>query len=109
MTEIQRKVIGQSGQNAIPRLAHTKNDKDAIAAWELDLNRILHVFNVRLVAFNWLLLIILSQTGLVVNTHLAVPELRRDVSKFREEIGGRIHSVSTSCFQLIDNGMLNVA
>ena len=33
-------------QNAFSRLVYAKNDKEMIAAWKLDLNRILHVFNV---------------------------------------------------------------
>ena len=49
MAEIQGKVLNQSRRNIASRLFHAKNDKDAIAAWKLDLNRILHVFNVRAV------------------------------------------------------------
>ena len=37
-------------RNAIARLFHAKNDKETIATWRLDLNRILHVFNVRSIA-----------------------------------------------------------
>ena len=51
MAEIQRKVIKQSKRNAVSRIIHAANDKDAIAAWKLDLNRILQVFNVRSVTF----------------------------------------------------------
>jgi len=47
MAEIQRKVVKQNGRNAVSRLVHAKNDKEKIAAWKLDLDRILHVFNVR--------------------------------------------------------------
>jgi hypothetical protein len=46
VAEIQRKVIKQSGRNAVSRFLHAKNDGGAIAGWKLDLNRILHVFNV---------------------------------------------------------------
>ena len=51
MGEIQRKVIKQSGRNPASRLFHAKNDKEAIAAWKSDLNKILHVFNVRSPAY----------------------------------------------------------
>ena len=51
VAEIQRKVIKQSGRNAVSRLVHAANDKETIAAWKLDLNRILHVFNVRCATF----------------------------------------------------------
>jgi hypothetical protein len=45
--EIRRKVIKQSGRNAVSRLLRAKNDKETIAAWKIELNRILQVFNVR--------------------------------------------------------------
>ena len=69
VAEIQDKVIKQSGRNAASRLFHAKNDKETIAAWKLDLNRILHVFNVRSVVFTWTLLILPLQTELAMNTH----------------------------------------
>jgi len=46
VAEIQRKVIKQSGNNRVSCLFHAKNDKEMITAWKLDLNRIIHVFNV---------------------------------------------------------------
>jgi hypothetical protein len=51
VAEIQRKVIKQSGRNAVSRLLHAKSDKETIAGWKLELNRILQVFNVRSVVF----------------------------------------------------------
>jgi len=41
------KVIKRSGRNSVSRLFHAKDDAVAIAAWKLDLNGILHIFNVR--------------------------------------------------------------
>ena len=46
VAEIQSKVIKQSGRNAASRLFHARNDKETIAAWKSELNRILIVFNV---------------------------------------------------------------
>ena len=46
VAEVQRKVIKQSGRNSALRLFHAKKDKETIAAWKVDLNRILHIFNV---------------------------------------------------------------
>jgi len=43
---IQEKIIEKSRRNLLSRLANTQNDKEALATWKLDLNRILHVFNV---------------------------------------------------------------
>ena len=36
----------RSARHGLSRFFHSRDDKDAIAAWESDLNRILHVFNV---------------------------------------------------------------
>ena len=44
---IQNKVIKQGRRSAVSRVFHSKNDKDAIAAWRQDLIRILQIFNVR--------------------------------------------------------------
>ena len=47
VAEIQRSIIERGKRNVISRHFHAKNDKEAIATWRSDLNRILHVFNVR--------------------------------------------------------------
>ena len=44
--EMQRKIVEQNGRNSISRLLHAKSDKETIATWRLDLNRILDIFNV---------------------------------------------------------------
>jgi hypothetical protein len=36
----------RTGRNAVSRLLHAQNDAAMIAGWKLELNRILHVFNV---------------------------------------------------------------
>jgi len=46
VTEIQRRIIKQGKRNVVSQHLHAKNDKEKIAAWRLDLNRILQVFNV---------------------------------------------------------------
>jgi hypothetical protein len=43
--------IEQGKRNAVSRLFHAKNDKDAIATWKSDLSRVLHIFNVRSAGF----------------------------------------------------------
>ena len=103
MAEIQRKVIKHGGRNAISRHFHAKNDKETIAAWKLDLNRVLQVFNVCLITFTRMLLIIPSQTELVMNVHVTVSDIHHDVSKIREEISNQIHSVSSGHIQSIEN------
>ena len=47
LAEIQRNVFAQGERNVASRLFHSRNDKDAIAAWRQDLNRILQIFSVR--------------------------------------------------------------
>ena len=46
VTEIQSNVVEKGKRHAISRAFHAKTDKDAITAWQQDLNRILHIFNV---------------------------------------------------------------
>ena len=48
---IQKKVIKQSGRRRVSRFLYARDDKDTIAGWKSDLNRILVVFNVRSVSF----------------------------------------------------------
>ena len=113
MEEIKRKVTKRTKRNVVSRLVHARDDKDTIAAWKLDLNRILHVFNVRSVIFTQLSLTIPFQTELAMNTHMTVSEMhhnvswiRSDVSRIREEIGGNIRAVSVLRAQSIENGKM---
>ena len=48
VADVQGKVLEQSGRGGVSRFLHSRDDEDAIARWKSDLNRILHVFNVRL-------------------------------------------------------------
>lgn len=91
MAEIQRKVIEQSGRSPASRLLHAKNDKETIAAWKSDLNRILHVFNVRPTISIRLLLTTKFQTELlmnvhhdVANTHTMVYDIHRNMLRYQE-------------------------
>ena len=53
VAEIQAKVVKQSQRNVASRLVHAKYDREKIATWKLDLNRILHVFNVCALIHVW--------------------------------------------------------
>ena len=46
VAEIQGKVLKRSRRGRAFRFMHSRDDKDVIAAWKSDLNRILQVFNV---------------------------------------------------------------
>ena len=43
-------ILKMGKRNAASRLLRAKNDRDTIVAWKQDLNRILHIFNVRFVS-----------------------------------------------------------
>jgi len=47
VAEIQGNVIEKGERNLFSRIIHARNDKDVIAAWRVELNGVLHVFNVR--------------------------------------------------------------
>jgi hypothetical protein len=47
VAEMQRKVDERSKRSTVLRFVLAKSDKDQIAAWNQELVRILHVFNVR--------------------------------------------------------------
>ena len=104
VAEIQRKVTKQSRRNAVSRLFHARNDKDMIAAWKLDLGRILQVFNVRsVIVCAWWPLIVFFQTELIMNIHITISDIRHDVLNIRGEISGQVFSASGNPTQPVDN------
>ena len=97
MAEIQRKVIKRSGRNPASRLLHAKNDKETIATWKQDLNRILQVFNVSFIVHVWPYLTAHSQTELAMNTHVIVSDIYRNTLKCQEGIDDQRRLVSNVC------------
>jgi hypothetical protein len=53
VTGVQRRVDKRGKRSVVVRFMLVKGDKDKIAAWNRDLVRILHVFNVRSIGFCW--------------------------------------------------------
>ena len=53
VVEMQRNVNKQGKRNAVVRFILAKADKDKIAAWNEDLVRVLHLFNVRSIGLSW--------------------------------------------------------
>jgi hypothetical protein len=96
VSEIQRKIIKQNERNAVSRLFHAKSDKDAIAAWRRNLNRILHVFNVRFTTLSPQLLIICFQTELAINTNVAVADVCHDVMNTNNIVSDVRHNVANT-------------
>ena len=70
----------------VSRHFHAKNDKDKIAAWRSDLNRILQIFNVRPIVSARSLLTIRFQTELTIDTHVTVSDTRDMVSDIHRTI-----------------------
>ena len=81
MATIERKIVKRGKYNLICRRLFPKDDKKRIAAWRSDLNRILHVLNVRYIAFVLQLLTLYFQTELTTNTRVATPETRHDIDR----------------------------
>jgi len=88
VAEIQRKAIKQSKRSAASRFFHAKYDKETIASWKSDLNRILHVFNVSSIISVWQSLTLHSQTELAINTHHNVINTRNMVSEMHRNMLG---------------------
>src|SRR5580698_3275194 len=86
VADIQREVIEQSQRNRIYRLFHAKGDKDKIVAWRVNLNRILHVFNVCSIASSRSLLTFYPQTELAISTHAAVSGISHDVANTQKMV-----------------------
>ena len=80
MDEIQRHIIRRGKRNVISRLYHAKDDKKAITAWRLDLNGILHVFNVCFVTSARRLLNSRLQTELRISPHATVSDANQDAA-----------------------------
>jgi hypothetical protein len=81
IVEIQRRIIEKGQRNLFSRLAHAKDDKENLASWRLDLNKILHVFNVCSAGSVWKsLTTLLFQTELAINTNMVVSDTHAMVS-----------------------------
>ena len=77
MAEIRSKVIKHSKRNAFSRHLLAKSDKEKIAAWRVDLEKIVRNFNVRSIVTIWRLLTLDSQTALAINTNVIVSNINR--------------------------------
>ena len=86
MAEIRRKIIEHSKRNVISRCLHAKGDKGKIAAWRVDLEKIVRNFNVRSIVTVWRWLTLDSQTALAINTNVIVAETNVIVSNMNRII-----------------------
>jgi len=94
VAEIQKKIAKQSGRHQISRILHARIDKDVIAAWKSDLNRILNVQREFSMLLLWSSLTAPLQTELAMNTHTIVADVHQNVLKIREDVGSQNPLVS---------------
>jgi len=93
VAEIQRKTIKQGKRNSFSRLVHASSDKEMIATWRSDLNRILFVFNVRSVVLVWPSLTIDPQTELAINTYAIASDIHHDVVNIHAVVSDTHHDI----------------
>ena len=98
VTEIQSKIVEKKERNLLSRLAQAKHDKETIAAWNLDLIRILQVFNVRSAGSVRLSLTASFQTELALNTHNIVSDIHQNMLKGCEDADNQSQAVSSTSF-----------
>ena len=100
VAEIHGNVTEKGERNSLSRVIHARSDKDVVAAWRSDLNRILHVFNVRSVGSVPLPPSLTSpfQTELAMDTHGMVLDIHRNALAGREGTNVQHHSVSATLY-----------
>ena len=84
MANVQKRVDERSKQSALYRAFHVLSDKRAIASWDRDFNRILHIFNVRSVWCVWHLLTAFFQTELHINVIAGMDRVDRGLLELKE-------------------------
>ena len=87
MGQIQKSAVEPDKRSFLSHIFNLKSDKDRVAAWRSDLDRILHIFEVRsTVCFLPTLLTVPLQTELALHTNVAVSGIHEDVANARELI-----------------------
>ena len=95
MGEIQRHIIERGKRNVISRHYHAKDDKEAIATWRLELNRILPVFNVCPITPARRSLTFRLQIELGANTHATISGTHQDIAN-EHTIGSDVANTQTT-------------
>jgi len=96
VAEIQGNIMEKGERNLFSRIVHARNDKEVMAAWRSDLNRVLHVFNVCSVCSVRQSLTAPLQTELAINTHIMVADIHRNALTGQEGADGQHHSVNAT-------------
>ena len=88
MAKIQRSAVEPDERSVISRVFDLKKDEDVIAAWRSELDRIVHVFEVRSTIHSLsTLLTVHLQIELALHTHVAVSNVHEDVGHIRGGVG----------------------
>ena len=92
LAEIGVKITKRGKRNAISRFLHAKNDRETIAGWKSDLNKILLIFNVSSFILVWPSLTVHLQTELAINTNVTVSDIRHDVATIVSDVRSGVAS-----------------
>ena len=106
MVEIERSLKQLGKRNVVSSLFHSRDDKERIAAWRVDLNRILLVFNVRSMASPPASPDHCSQGKLILDTNIVATDTNNMVLDLHRVImahqdGGKV-PVGDSCTLFIN-------
>ncbi|KAF9791182.1 hypothetical protein BJ322DRAFT_432487 [Thelephora terrestris] len=100
VAEIERKVKEESKRNAALRLLHAKSDKDKIAGWASDINKILQIFNTELAIDTN---VVVSGTHKIVSgTHNIVSDTY-NVASETQNIVSNTHNVVSNTHDVVSN------
>jgi hypothetical protein len=107
VAEMQRRVDKQGKRSTVVRFMLARGDKDKIAAWNQDLVRILHVFNVRSIAFCWESsnLGIPFQTELAIDTNIRVADTQTTVTNTQTMVADTKTTVTNTETMVADTKM----
>ena len=88
MGEIRDGVARKTARSTTTRFLFAKDDQNAIATWQYDLIRIVHVFNVRPTFEGFLLMFANTplQTELAITTHTMVTDIHRSVVARKDDV-----------------------
>ncbi|KAF9791220.1 hypothetical protein BJ322DRAFT_436311 [Thelephora terrestris] len=105
VAEIERKVKEESKRNAALRLLHAKSDKDKIAGWASDINKILQIFNTELaidtnVAVSGTYNIVSGVQNIVSGTHNVVLDTH-NVALETQNVVSKSHNLLSDIHQTI--------
>ena len=103
MARIQESAVEPDKRNSLSRIFNAKNDKGTVAAWRSDLDRILHVFEVRTTGHSLpTLLKVRLQTELALHTNAAVSDVHEVVAN-TQGVVANTHGVVANIREAVAN------